>query len=75
MNDFLRNYILTIIDKMINSNREDDYKIMNYALGWYEKDVLVQADLEAVQELIAAKNNEATEETAEESAEEIEVGG
>lgn len=71
MNDFLRNYILTIIDKMINSNKEDDYKIMNYALGWYEKDVLVQADLEAVQELIAAKNNEATEETAEE----IEVGG
>lgn len=71
MNDFLRNYILTIIDKMINSNKEDDYKIMNYALGWYEKDVLVQADLEAIQKLIAAKNNEATEETAEE----IEVGG
>lgn len=71
MNDFLRNYILTIIDKMINSNKEDDYKIMNYALGWYEKDVLVQADLVAVQELIAAKNSEATKEPAEE----IEVSG
>lgn len=71
MNDFLRNYILTIINKMINSNREDDYKIMNYALCWYEKDVLVQGDLEGVQELITAKNNESTEE----SAEEIEVGG
>ena len=56
---------------MINSNREDDYKIMNYALCWYEKDVLVQADLVAVQELIAAKNSEATKEPAEE----IEVGG
>lgn len=56
MNDFLRNFVLSIIDKMIDSNKEDDYKIMNYALGWYEKDVLVQADLEAVQELINAKN-------------------
>lgn len=41
MNDFLRNFVLSIIDKMIDSNKEDDYKIMNYALGWYEKDVLV----------------------------------
>ena len=56
MNDFLRNFVLSIIDKMIDSKKEDDYKIMNYALGWYEKDVLVQADLEAVQELINAKN-------------------
>lgn len=55
MNEFLRNFVLNIINKMIDSNKEDDYKIMNYALGWYEKNVLTQADLEAVQELINAK--------------------
>lgn len=55
MNEFLRNFVLNIINKMIESNKEDDYKIMNYALGWYEKNVLTQADLEAVQELINAK--------------------
>lgn len=56
MNEFLRNFVLNIINKMIDSNKEDDYKIMNYALGWYEKNVLVQADLEAVQESINIKN-------------------
>lgn len=69
MNEFLRNFVLDIINKMIESNKEDDYKIMNYALGWYEKNVLVQADLEAVQELITAKNttSEETEEEPQES--------
>lgn len=69
MNEFLRNFVLSIIDKMIDSNKEDDYKIMNYALGWYEKNVLVQADLEAVQELINVKNTPPVEETEDEPQE------
>lgn len=63
MNEFLRSFISSIINKMIESNKEDDYKIMNYALGWYEKNVLVQADLEAVQALINAKNTKEPQES------------
>ena len=60
----LRDYILKLLDDSIGE--KPDYKVRELALGWYEKDVLVLADLEAIDSLI-----EAQYETVETPVEEI----
>lgn len=59
----LRDYILKLIDESLG--KEPNYKIRENALKWYERGVLVEADLQAVDTLL----EEAQEETS--SVEEI----
>lgn len=50
----LREFILKILDEKIGNDA--DYKVRETALGWYQKEVLVEADLAAVDILIEEKN-------------------
>ena len=50
----LREFILKILDEKIGNDA--DYKVRETALGWYQKGVLVEADLAAVDILIEEKN-------------------
>ena len=62
----LRDYILKLLDGSIGN--EPDYKVREIALGWYDKGVLVQADLAALDSLIEAQyKEEAVEEEVEEA--------
>ena len=76
MNDFLRNFVMNTIKKMIADN-VDEWQVRQYALGWYEKMVLVQEDLETIETLYAEKEAkrlaelEVQEEVVEEIAEEV----
>ena len=76
MNDFLRNFVMNTIKKMIADN-VDEWQVRKYALGWYEKMVLVQEDLETIETLYAEKEDkrlaelEVQEEVVEEIAEEV----
>lgn len=36
MNNFLRNFVMNTIKKMITDN-VDEWQVRQYALGWYEK--------------------------------------
>ena len=54
MNDFLRNFVMNTIKKMINTN-VDEWQVRQYALGWYEKTVLMQEDLLEIETLYAEK--------------------
>ena len=64
----LRNYILKILDGSIG--KEPDYKVRENALKWLERDVLVQADLEGLDQLIEAQYED-VEETIEEEPEKV----
>lgn len=48
MNEFLRNFVMRCITDMVERGKEL-YVVYQYALGWYEKGVLTQADLEEIQ--------------------------
>ena len=65
MNDFLRNFVMNTIKKMIADN-VDEWQVRQYALGWYEKMVLVKEDLETIETLYAEKEVMKEEEIAEE---------
>ena len=65
----LREYILKLLDGAIG--KEPDYKVRELALGWYDKSVLVEADLQAVDSLIEARQESQTENTTEEIPEEV----
>ena len=56
----LREFIMRCIKGMVE--KEPEYKVMEYALGWLDKGVLDETDLETVNSLLAP------EETAEEPA-------
>lgn len=64
---FLHSFTLSALKKAISSM--PDYWIMNNALGWFEKGVLVEADLEELQNLINAKNASVEESEPEEPLE------
>lgn len=49
---FLKNFVMETILRMINSHSVPDYQIMVFALGWLNKSVLTQEDLEKIQALI-----------------------
>lgn len=67
MNEFLRNFVMTTILKMINSDRPE-WEVRQYALGWYTKGILTEEDLQTIDEKY--KEKEVPEETPEELAEE-----
>lgn len=48
MNEFLRVFIMQGIRNMI-SNKMELYKVYQYAVGWYEKNVLLEDDLREIQ--------------------------
>lgn len=54
MNEFLRKFVMDTIRKMINNN-VDEWQVRQYALGWYEKSVLIQEDLIEIETLYAEK--------------------
>lgn len=49
MNEFLRNFIMKTIFKMINNNVAE-WQVREYALGWYTKGILTEEDLKAIDE-------------------------
>lgn len=57
----LREFIVKTISGMIG--READYKVRQYALGWYDKGVLTDADLQTVEDSIVALQEPETENT------------
>lgn len=59
----LREYILKLLDESIG--KELDYKVRENALKWYERGTLVEADLEAVDNLIEERKKSIEEQTAE----------
>ena len=67
MNEFLRNFVMTTILKMIDSNVAE-WEVRQTALGWYTKGVLTETNLQAIDEKY--KEEEKLEEMSEESVEE-----
>lgn len=67
MNEFLRNFVMTTIMKMIDNNVAE-WQVREYALGWYTKGVLTEEDLQTIDDKY--KEEEVPEETSEELAEE-----
>lgn len=70
----LRDYILKLLDESIG--KEPDYKVRENALKWYERGTLVEADLEAIDQLIEERKKPIEEQIGEEtsSIEEIQEG-
>lgn len=62
----LREYILKLLDESIG--KEPDYKIRENALKWYERGTLVEADLEAIDQLIEERNKPIEEQIGEEAS-------
>lgn len=67
MNEFLRNFVMTTILKMIDNNVAE-WQVREYALGWYTKGILTEEDLQTIDEKY--KEKEVPEETPEEPLEE-----
>ncbi|SCI19736.1 Uncharacterised protein [uncultured Ruminococcus sp.] len=62
----LKNFVMKTLTSMKEAG-EDEYKIMQYALKYYEKGVLVEEDLAEVESWFETeKTDEATEEQPEE---------
>lgn len=79
MNEFLRQFVMKTIFKMIDNVPE--WQVREYALGWYTKGILTEADLEEIEERYkepekvteSFTETENTENTVEETSEENEV--
>ena len=63
----LHDFIMKAIRGMVGN--EADYKVSEYALGWYTKGVLTEADLAEIDGLIEEKNTPRVEEGEEEEHE------
>lgn len=63
---FLKNFVMETILRMINSHSVPDYQIMVFALGWLNKSVLTQEDLEKIQALIKEEFKQPEKEQVEE---------
>ena len=67
---FLRNFVMKSLKSAIGNM--PDYWVLNNALGWYEKGVLTESDLEDIQKEIEAQyaaEEEATETDSEQPTE------
>lgn len=64
----MHDFVLKTIEKMICSKEVSEYKVMQYALSYYEKDVLIDDDMIQIEELI---NPVAEEVESEASAEPV----
>jgi len=65
MNEFLRNFIMTTIFKMIDNNIPE-WQVREYALGWYTKGILTEEDLKSIDEKYKEEPVEETEQLDEE---------
>ena len=61
MNEFLRNFVMKTLLKMIDNNIPE-WQVREYALGWYSKGVLTEEDLQEIDD----RYNQPVEETTEE---------
>ena len=61
MNEFLRNFVMTTILKMIDNNVAE-WQVREYALGWYTKGVLTEADLQTIDDKYKEKEQEQEQE-------------
>ena len=62
----LRDYILKLLDESIG--KEPDYKVRENALKWYERGTLIEADLEAIDQLIEERKKSSAEQIQEETS-------
>lgn len=68
MNELLRNFVMTTILKMIDSNRPE-WQVREFALGWYTKGVLTEEDLQTIDDKYKKEPEETTEGPLEENIE------
>ncbi len=67
MNEFLRQFVMKTIFKMIDVVPE--WQVREYALGWYTKGILTEEDLVKIEEMYnKPEEPEETGETVEENA-------
>lgn len=69
MNEFLRNFVMKTILKMIENNISE-WQVREYALGWYSKGVLIEEDLQEIEDKY--KEEESIPEIVEDTNEEAE---
>lgn len=50
MNEFLRNFVMKTIRKMIETSSVPEWEVREYALNWYSKRVLTEEDLMEIEE-------------------------
>jgi len=50
MNEFLRNFVMKTIRKMIATSSVPEWEVREYALNWYSKRVLTEEDLMEIEE-------------------------
>lgn len=62
----MQDFVVDTLCRMI-AGGETDYRIMQYAAGWYERGTLVDADMQEVQTLIEERDHKAAEDTAAEA--------
>lgn len=65
----MRDFILKMLDEGIG--KEPDYKVRENALKWYERGTLVQADLEAIDNLIEERNKPIEEQVSKETSDDV----
>ena len=71
MNEFLRNFVMTTILKMIDNNVAE-WQVREYALGWYTKGVLTEEDLQTIDDKYKEKEETEQLDTEVNSNEQIE---
>lgn len=69
MNEFLRNFVMITLLKMIDNNKPE-WEVRKYALDWYAKGVLTEEDLQEIEDRY--KQPEPVEDDTVETVEEIE---
>ena len=71
MNEFLRNFVMTTILKMIDNNVAE-WQVREYALGWYTKGILTEEDLQTIDDKYKEKEETEQLDTEVNSNEQIE---
>ena len=54
----LHNFVMDTIHSMIG--REPEYKVRQYALGWFDREVLTEYDLSVIEGWLAEQEQEQT---------------
>ena len=59
----MHDFVMDTLRRMI-AGGETDYRVMQYAAGWYDRGTLVDADMQEVQTLIEERDRKAAEDAA-----------
>ena len=62
----MHDFVMDTLRRMVTGG-ETDYRVMQYAAGWYERGTLVDADMQEVQTLIEERDRKAAEDAAAEA--------